>query len=152
MTENSNSEGGASIAAPYLRLTDGSTWTADAVTRLQEELATSRTATRRVQARLGTLTQGMRDALRELVHEGEVEREKANEILVGLNIEPLESKFEFEATFVLRGYGTATTGDELEEALNDASVEIHTWSGSNAHDIEVHESELSNFRSDRVVE
>lgn len=145
MTENSNSEGGASIAAPYVRLTDGSTWTADAVARLRE-------TTRRVQARLGTVTQGIRDALRELVDEEEVELEKANEILVGLNIEPLESKFEFEATFVLRGYGTATTENELEEALNDASMEIHTWSGSNAHDIEVHESELSNFRSDRVVE
>lgn len=145
MTENSNSEGGASIAAPYVRLTDGSTWTADAVARLRE-------TTRRVQARLGTVTQGIRDALRELVDEEEVELEKANEILVGLNIEPLESKFEFEATFVLRGYGTATTENELEEALNDASMEVHTWSGSNAHDIEVHESELSNFRSDRVVE
>jgi hypothetical protein len=156
-----------------LRLADGSVWGSEAITdlrnkfhenqaktlelqrELQEaktQLAAARQAKTDFMNRLVALQTNVRDGFRELVDDGDLDIEKANELLESsFGLEPLAVTWEFEATVRVRGYGKAPKEEDIEDALGQASWDVSTYTSRDVDDLEVQEVEIETYSADRVM-
>jgi hypothetical protein len=103
---------------------DGVEHTADEVRDIKRALKEAEDAEGRARDRLAQVQQNLRDftagvrsAITELVHDGDLDKTTANEVLEGLNMDPLPTKYKATVTVEFEV--------EFESTENEETVESH---------------------------
>lgn len=156
MTENNNENQGYPAPPNRVVLADGSAWGSEEITDLRNKYVEAKADYERVKAtssrylsQYTDLANSVRDALRTLVDDEDLDIDKANEALIDLGLETLAVEYEWNATVELRGYGKAPDTEALESAIENATFSIEAFEDG-VEDVEVDEADVTSVSSDRV--
>lgn len=139
-------------------LTDGSVWGTEEITDLRNKFTEFQSkyemVTRLANDRLRDLTrfrESVHSAIKELVDQGTLDVDDANEVLKQLDLDPIPVTYSWEATIIVRGHAQAASDSDLEDAIRDATVDVDAWGSEPAvTDVEVSEVEVDSFSADRA--
>lgn len=140
-------------------LADGSVWGTEEITDLRNKFNEVQSKNFENLTRLAN--ERLRDSIRfresvhsqfkELVDNGDLDVDTANEVLKQLDLDPIPVEYSWEATIIVRGHAHAASDSDLEDAIRDASVEMDAWGSEPAvTDVEVDEVEVDSFSADRA--